>query len=331
MFHGANPCQKRSVQKEGVLSMPKATVGNLERKFHYEQVTGTPAALNRVITLPDINRPGLELAGYFSNSQTKRIVVIGGKEYRYIMDEMDEIAQRRVFEFITNEDTPCILITGNHPCPPVLKEIADRKDFPVFQTNRKTSQLVVNVTNYLDELLAPAQLIHAELVRIYGIGVLISGASGTGKSEIVLELVKRGHQLVADDRVDVYRVHNSLIGKTAQIISGYMELRGVGIIDVKRLYGITSVANSAEISFEICLEPYDPNTDYDRIGLEDKEYNEYLGIKIIRMRIPVTYGRPMATVIETAVTNYLLQQDGFDSAKEFEQLVLKEIERNRQE
>ncbi len=312
--------------------MPKTTVGDLERKFNYQQVTGTPAALNRVITLPDINRPGLELAGYFSNSQTKRIVVIGGKEYRYIQDEMDEINQRRVFEFLTGEDTPCILITGmNHPCPPVLKEIADRKDFPVFETHRKTSQLVVNVTNYLDELLAPSQLVHAELVRVYGVGVLITGASGMGKSEIVLDLVKRGHQLVADDRVDVFRIHNSLIGKTAQIIAGYMELRGVGIIDVKRLFGITSVANSANISFEVSLVPYDPDAEYDRIGLEEKEFSEYLGIKIVKMRIPVTYGRPMGTVIETAVTNYLLQQDGFDSAKEFEQLVLKEIEKNRQD
>ena len=309
--------------------MPKVTVGDLFSKFHWDQVSGTEKALERPITLPDINRPGLELAGYFSNSQTKRIVVIGGKEYRYIADEMDEISQRRVFEFITHDDTPCILITGDHVCPPILKEIADRKDFPVFQTMRKTSQVVVNVTNYLDELLAPASLVHAELVRIYGVGVLISGASGTGKSEIVLDLVKRGHQLVADDRVDIYRIHNSLIGKNAQIISGYMELRGVGIIDVKRLYGITSVANSSEISFEIVLIPYDPNTDYDRIGLEGKEYTDYLGIKVPKLTIPVTYGRPMATVIETAVTNYLLQQDGFDSAREFEDLVLKEIEKNR--
>lgn len=311
--------------------MDNVVVGTLVEKFHWEQVTGTSAALGRPITLPDINRPGLELAGYFSNSQTKRIVVIGGKEHRYITDEMDEIQQRRVFEFITHDDTPCILLTGDHSCPAVLQEIADRKNFPVFETHRKTSQLVVNVTNYLDELLAPAELIHAELIKIYGVGVLITGTSGTGKSEIVLDLVKRGHQLVADDRVDVYRIHNSLIGKTAQIISGYMELRGVGIIDVKRLYGITSVAPSAEITFEIVLEPYNPERDYDRVGLEDTRYSEYLGIKIPKLIIPVTYGRPMGTVIETAVTNYLLSQDGFDSAKEFEQLVLKEIEKNRRE
>lgn len=311
--------------------MPKTTVRELEQKFHWERVAGSEEALSRPITLPDINRPGLELAGYLSHSQTKRLIVIGGKEYRYITDEMDEISQRRVFEFITHDDTPCILLTGGHECPPILREIADRKDFPVFQTKTKTSQVVVNVTNFLDELLAPAILLHGELVLIYGVGVLITGPSGMGKSEIVLELIKRGHQLVADDRVDLYRIHNSLIGKTAQVISGFMELRGVGIIDVKRLYGITSVAQAAEISFEISLVPYDPNAKYDRIGLEARKYTDYLGIPVCKMTIPVTYGRPMSTVIETAVTNYLLQRDGFDSAKNFEEQVLLEIERNSRE
>lgn len=311
--------------------MPKAVVRDLEDKFHWQQVAGNSKALKRPITLPDINRPGLELAGYFTNSQTKRIVVIGGKEYRYITDEMDEIQQRRVFEFITHVNTPCIIITGDRNCPPVLREIANRKNFPVFQTPRRTSTVVVNVTNYLDELLAPSTLVHAELVQIYGVGVLITGASGTGKSEIVLDLVKRGHQLVADDRVDVYRIHNSLVGKTAQLISGYMELRGVGIIDVRRMYGVTSVADSATISFEIALQPYDPGTDYDRLGLEDKQYTSFLGIEVLKMVIPVNYGRPMATVIETAVTNYLLLREGFDSAKEFEDRVLEEIERNKLE
>jgi HPr kinase/phosphorylase len=308
-----------------------AVVRNLEEKFHWKQVCGDWKALRRPITLPDLNRPGLELAGYFSNSQTKRIVVIGGKEYRYIHDQMDEVSQRRAFEFLTNENTPCIIVTGGRDCPAVLKEIADRKNFPVFQTVHKTSSVVVNTTNYLDELLAPSMLVHGELVKVYGVGVLITGASGTGKSEIVLDLIKRGHQLVADDRVDVYRIHNTLVGKTAQMIAGYMELRGVGIIDVQRMYGVTSVSDSATISFEINLEPYDENYEYDRLGLEDKQYTEYLGMKVLKMVIPVTYGRPMATVIETAVTNYLLLREGFNSAREFEELVLREIQKNKEE
>lgn len=308
----------------------KAVVKNLVEKFHYQLVTGDEESLCRPITLPDINRSGLELAGYFTSSQVNRLVLIGGKEYRYIEDEMDEVNQRRAFEFLTNEKTPCIILTNGNPCPQVLKEIAERKNFPVFQTDQRTSSVVVNVTNYLDEILAPSQILHAELVRIYGVGVLITGASGMGKSEIVLDLVKRGHQLVADDRVDIYRIHNTLIGRTAQLIEGFMELRGVGIIDVKRMYGITSVADSAEINFEISLEHFDQNADYDRLGLEDKTYTEYLGIQILHMNIPVTYGRPMATIIETAVTNFLLLREGFDSSKEFEERVLQEIIRNKE-
>ena len=307
----------------------KAEVRNLEEKFHWRMITGNEASLNRPITLPDINRPGLELAGYFNNSQVKRLVVIGGKESRYIADEMDEINQRRVFEFLTNEKTPCIIITNGQPCPPVLEEIANRKNFPVFITNSRTSIVVVNITNFLDEMLAQSVIVHAELVRVYGVGVLITGPSGLGKSEIVLDLVNRGHQLVADDRVDVYRIHNSLVGRTAQVIEGFMEMRGVGIIDVKRMYGVTSVAERSDIDFEIALESFKPDEDYDRLGLEDKEYTEYLGISIMKMKIPVTFGRPMATIIETAVKNYLLLREGFDSAKEFEERVLEEITRSQ--
>lgn len=309
--------------------MVKADVKMLEEKFHWPLVAGNELSLRRPITLPDVNRPGLELTGYFTNSQTKRIVVLGGKEYRYIEDEMDEISQRRVFEFLTNEKTPCIIVTNDYECPDILKEIASRKNFPVFSTKQRTSTVMVNVTNYLDEVLAPSEIVHAELVKIYGVGVLITGASGMGKSEIVLDLVKRGHQLVADDRVDIYRIHNTLVGRTAQLIEGYMELRGVGIIDVKRMYGITSVTPSSEIHLQIDLEPYKQDVDYDRLGLEENAYKEYLGISVMKMSIPVTYGRPMATIIETAVTNYLLLREGFNSSKEFEERVLEEIAKNR--
>ncbi|MCF0259769.1 MAG: HPr(Ser) kinase/phosphatase [Erysipelotrichaceae bacterium] len=307
----------------------KAEVKMLEEKFHWPLVAGNEESLHRPITLPDINRPGLELTGYFTDSQRKRIIVIGGKEHRYIMDNMDEISQRRVFEFLTSDKTPCIIVTNDYECPPLLQEIASRKNFPVFTTDQRTSTVMVNVTNYLDEVLAPSQIIHAELVSIYGVGVLITGASGMGKSEIVLDLVKKGHQLVADDRVDIYRVHNSLVGRTAQLIEGYMELRGVGIIDVKRMFGITSVTPSAPVDLEIVLEKYKDNMDYDRLGLEEKTYSDYLGIQILRMVIPVTYGRPMSTIIETAVTNFLLLREGFDSSREFEERVLEEIARNR--
>ncbi len=174
-------------------------------------------------------------------------------------------------------------------------------------------------------------ILHGELVRVHGVGVLISGKSGMGKSEIVLELIQRGHQLVADDRVDCFRIHNQLIGRPTPMIEGFMELRGVGIIDVEKMYGIASITKQTNIDLMITLESFRNTSDYDRVGIEEKTYQEILGIKILEMRIPVSAGRPMATIIETAVMNYLLLIQGTDSAKEFEERVLKEIAKNRDE
>ena len=197
-------------------------------------VCGDSNSLNRPLTLADTNRPGLELAGYFPDTQTKRLVVLGDKEIGYIVEQMDEISQRRSFEFLTGEKTPCIVIAHGHECPPILKEIAQRKNFPVFKTEHQTSHAIVSITNYLDECLAESVIIHGELVRVFGVGVLITGRSGMGKSEIALELIKRGHQLVGDDRIDCYKIHDELVGRTTPMLEGFMELRGVGIINVSR-------------------------------------------------------------------------------------------------
>lgn len=311
--------------------MNKVCVKHLAQKFMWEIVCGDAASLDRPITLPDTNRPGLELAGYFPDSQTKRLVILGEKEMGYIEEEMDEISQRRSFEFLTSENTPCIIVAHGYDCPKVLKEIAQRKNFPIFKSPQKTTAVVVSVTNYLDECLAESVILHGELVRVHGVGVLITGKSGMGKSEIALELIKRGHQLVADDRVDCYAMHNMLIGKTAPLLEGFMELRGVGIINVGRMFGVGSYARRTEIELQIDLEPYDSNHDYDRVGIEEKEYAEILGVKIMRIRIPVSSGRPMSTIIESAVTNFLLLKEGLDSAKEFEERVLTQIAMNKEE
>lgn len=302
---------------------------NLVEKFKWIVATGNAQALERELTLPDTNRPGLELAGYFPDTARKRLIILGAKEIGYISDEMDEVSQRRSFEFLTGTMTPGIVITNGKPCPPVLQEIAARKNFPICLTKEKTTYVVNNVTNYLDELLAKSVILHGELIQVYGVGVLIRGKSGMGKSEIVLELIKRGHQLVADDRVDCYRIHNTLIGRATPMIEGFMELRGVGIIDITRMFGITSIASQTEISLQITLDRFENRTDFDRVGIEDKKYAEILGIQILDVDIPVSSGRPMATIIETAVTNYLLLKEGIDSAKEFEERVLREIAHNR--
>lgn len=311
--------------------MQEVKVKHLAQRFMWEIVTGDSESLERIITLPDTNRPGLELAGYFPDSQTKRLVILGEKEIGYIEEEMDEISQRRSFEFLTSDNTPCIIVAHGYECPAILKEISERKNFPVFKTPNRTTDVVVGVTNYLDERLAESVILHGELVRIHGVGVLITGKSGMGKSEIALELIKRGHQLVADDRVDCYAMHNTLIGKTTPLLEGFMEFRGVGIINVGRMFGVGAYANQTEIELQIDLEPYDSDANYDRVGIEEKEFSEILGVKIMRIRIPVSSGRPMSTIIETAVINYLLLKKGWDSAKEFEERVLAQISINKKE
>ena len=312
-------------------TQPTISVKDLAAKFNWERVTGDEESLQRKLVTAETNRSGLELAGYFPNTVTKRLTILGDKEILYIEQEMDEVSQRRSFEFLTGEDTPAIVIAHGHECPAILAEIAIRKNFPIFKTAVETAHTIVNVTNYLDEKLAHSIIIHGELMRIYGIGVMITGPSGMGKSEIALELIKKGHQLIADDRIDCYRIHNVLVGRTPKMLEGFMELRGVGIINVGRMYGVGAFAHQTNIDFQIELVSFDGNEEYDRVGIEEKEYSEIMGVKILKMRIPVSGGRPMSTIIETAVTNYLLLQDGFDSAKEFEEMVLKKIAANKEE
>lgn len=304
---------------------------DLVAQFNWERVTGDDATLERLLETAATNRPGLELSGYFPNTAAKRLAILGDKEIGYIEQEMDEVSQRRSFEFITGEDTPAIVICHGHECPPILAEIALRKNFPIFRTPVETAHTIVNVTNFLDEKLAHSIIIHGELMRIHGVGVMITGNSGMGKSEIALELIQKGHQLVADDRIDCYRIHNQLIGRTPKMLEGFMELRGVGIINIGRMYGVGSFAHQTQINFQIELVPFDGNEEYDRVGIEEKEYSEIMGLKILKMRIPVSGGRPMSTIIEAAVTNFLLLQEGFDSAKEFEEMVLKAIAGNKTE
>lgn len=311
--------------------MKELIVKNLLEEFQWEMVAGDEESLNRPVELADTNRPGLELAGYFPDTLTRRLVVIGEKERRYIEEEMDQVSQRRSFEFLTNEETPAIVICHRQTVPEALIDIAQRKNFPVFKTDVVTSRAIINITNYLDEQLAESMIIHGELMRIFGVGVLITGKSGMGKSEIALELIKKGHQIIADDRVDCYHMHNSLIGRTPELLEGYMEMRGVGVINVIRMFGVGAFSTQVQIRLHIVLEPFVNAEEYDRVGIEEKEYTDIFGIKILKMRIPVSAGRPMATIIETAVTNYLLIRNGIDSAKEFEQRVINKIEENKEE
>ena len=292
-------------------------VRTLVENFDFIQITGDDASLERPIVIADTNRPGLELAGYFENSQQKRLVILGDKEIAYIAT-MSVHKQRKSFDFITNEQTPAIIVTKGHKCPDVLKRYAKRKNFPIFLSSSPTYRLIVDIVAFLDEQLATSMCIHGGLLSIYGKGVLIRGESGMGKSEIALELIKRGHLLVADDRVDCYRIHNKIVGKAPELLREMLEIRGIGVINVSRMFGVSSVLPKAD-------------QDYDRVGIEEKKHENILGIDIPKIVVPVREGRSMAVIIESAVTNYMLSVMGMDSAKEFEQRVLDYIEKNKNE
>ena len=305
-------------------------VRTLVETFDFIQITGDDASLERPIVIADTNRPGLELAGYFENSQQKRLVILGDKEIAYIAT-MSVHKQRKSFDFITNEQTPAIIVTKGHKCPDVLKRYAKRKNFPIFLSSSPTYRLIVDIVAFLDEQLATSMCIHGGLLSIYGKGVLIRGESGMGKSEIALELIKRGHLLVADDRVDCYRIHNKIVGKAPELLREMLEIRGIGVINVSRMFGVSSVLPKAEINFQVNLEPWKADQDYDRVGIEEKKHENILGIDIPKIVVPVREGRSMAVIIESAVTNYMLSVMGMDSAKEFEQRVLDYIEKNKNE
>jgi len=306
----------------------KVTVKDLMDKLGCECITGNQEALKREIKVPDANRPGLELTGYYLHSQRERVVILGNKEMGFI-NGMSNEAQYSSFDFLTQKETPCIIITRGASCPTRLKEIAERKNFPVLLCKEKTSRAMVEIVTFLDGELAPVETIHGVFLQIYGKGVLLTGESGSGKSEIALELIKKGHLLVADDRVDCSLVHDQIIGEAPEILKQMLEIRGVGIINVSKMFGVASVLDKAPVDLNIHIEPWNPNQDYDRIGIETKKYKDIFGVQIPKLVIPVKEGRSMAVIIESAVTNYLLSSVGQDSAKEFEERVLQFIEKNR--
>lgn len=298
----------------------KVAIREIKEFFNYRQITGNDDSLNRWVVVPDVNRPGLELSGYQKLTEPRRVVIIGSKEMEYI-NEMDENIQRERFKLITDALTPMILITRNFECPLVLKEIAEANNFPIFSSDGPTFRDMVDLITFLDERLAPSDTLHGVLMSVYGIGVLITGESGMGKSEIALELIKRGHVLVADDRVDVSRIHNVIVGRAPMLLEGMLEIRGIGIIDVSKMFGASSLLKKFNININIKLEKFDNNVNYMRVGNEETQKTNILGLEIPTLVLPVKEGRSMGVIVESAVTNYRLTEEGFNSAKEFEKRV----------
>ncbi len=267
------------------------------------------------VTVPDINRPALQLTGYFDHFASERIQVIGYVEFTYLMQLAREERNSR-FEAFISKKIPCVIFTTmTEPDEDMLK-LANQYGVPVLVTERTTSSFLAEIIRWLNVQLAPSISIHGVLVDVYGEGVLIMGESGIGKSEAALELIRRGHRLVSDDAVDIRKVsERTLVGSAPDITKHFIELRGIGIVDVKNLYGVESVKDTQSIDLVIKLEAWNRERQYDRIGLNE-EYTEFLGNKVVCHSVPVRPGRNLAVIVEAAAVNHRQKKMGYNAAQE---------------
>ena len=302
-------------------------VKDLLKMSRLSQEYGDKVLLEKEIKTSDISRPGLEMTGYFDFYTPERIQLIGMKEWSYLM-KMSSHNRHQVLLKMFQPETPVIIIARNLEIPKEMIDAADEKQVAILRSKASTSRLSGEISSYLDSRLAERTSVHGVLMDIYGMGVLIQGDSGIGKSETGLELVKRGHRLVADDRVDIYAKDEvTHWGEPAEILRHLLEIRGVGIIDVMSLYGASAVKDSSQVQIAVYLENYDTQKTFDRLG-NDTEELEVAGVRIPRIRIPVKTGRNISVVIEAAAMNYRAKQMGYDATKIFEERLTDLISRN---
>ena len=265
----------------------------------------------------ELNRPGLQFVGYFDFFAHERPQVIGKVEMAYLDSLSDEVRVERLQRFFAY-DMPCIIICRGMRPPEELLTMAKEHDVPVLATEMVTTKFFMRAINYLGRELAPRSTLHGVLVDVYGVGVLITGESGVGKSETALELVKRGHQLVADDVVDICRVNdNRLVGQSPENIRHFMEIRGIGIIDIRAMYGVSAVMTNRSIDMVIHLEPWKEKKSYDRLGLSE-DFTTIMDVKVPQIVLPVRPGRNLAIIVEVAARNFSLKQMGYSAAKELD-------------
>ena len=298
----------------------------IKQQFNLEQITGDDNSLNRWVIAPDVNRPGLELSGYLESNDLKRVVVIGTKEYEYMIKQDREIQKQR-FEIITDSFTPCIILSEGCGQLEELENLCRYRNFPLFRYEGKTYQLIVDLVSYLSEELAPTDNLYGVMMNIYGKGVMITGKSGIGKSELALDLINRGHMLVADDVVDVSRVHNDIICHAPNLLKKMLEIRGLGIVDVTKLFGANTYLNKCELDFVINLVRLEEAGNKDRLNPVN-ETLDVLGLEVPMLVIPITEGKSLSVIIESAVVNQILKSQGVDTNEEFKEAFRKEIERN---
>lgn len=295
--------------------MPKITALKLKENFNLELISGGEG-IHRPITTSDISRPGMEMAGYFNYYPAKRVQLLGKTEMTFFDQLADDVKKDRM-ERLCTYDTPAIIISRDLEVPVQLINASTIVGVPVMRSNLTTTRLSSTLTNYLEEQLAPISAVHGVLVDIYGIGVLITGSSGIGKSETALDLVRRGHRLVADDSVEIRKQHDGmLVGRSPELIRHLLEIRGLGIINVMTLFGAGAVRPFKRIALVINLEIWDQKKSYDRLGI-DEEAMRIFNTDIPRLTIPVRPGRNLAVIVEVAAMNFRLKLMGINAAQEF--------------
>lgn len=293
------------------------SVDYLVQKLKLDVYYGADFLANKQIEVSDISRPGLELTNYFNFYPKERIQLLGRKEITYSQDSLDKDTRLKIYRQMAADETPVFVISRGLTIPIELRQACEEKKIPILRSNTSTSQLLSNLTTFLEGRLAKRESIHGELLEIYGLGVLITGDSGIGKSEAALGLIQRGHRLIADDRLDIYRQdEETVIGEAPKILRNLLEIRGVGIIDVMNLFGVVSVKKRTTINFVVNLQNWDKESQFDRLG-NGEERERFFDVDIPKVTIPVKVGRNIGDIIEAAAMNFRAKNMGYDATKKF--------------
>ena len=295
--------------------MSKVEMKKIVQKMNLKNLTPDVPLEDRVVEVPDVNRPALQLTGFFDHFDCERVQIIGYVEYAFLLQKNEE-EKEAVYEELLSYKIPCIVFCRDLKPDDTLLEKANKAEIPVFSTSAQTSDFMAELIRWMNVELAPCISIHGVLVDVYGVGVLIMGESGIGKRESALELFKRGHRLVSDDVVEIHKVSDdTLVGTAPDITKHLIELRGIGIVDVKTLFGVLSVRETQNIDLVITLEDWNKDKEYDRLGLE-QESTEFLGNKVVCHQLPIRPGRNLAIIVETAAINHRQKEMGYNAAQE---------------
>lgn len=303
-------------------------LSELAEKMELKNLTPTVELKGKEVSIPEVNRPALQLSGFFDHFDSDRVQIIGYVEYTYLQT-LDHERKLKIYDELVTYKVPCIVYSRNLEPDKELLEKAEKQDIPIFQTEKQTSGFMAELIRWMSVKLAPCISIHGVLVDVYGVGVLIMGESGIGKSEAALELIKRGHRLVTDDVVEIRKVSDeTLVGSAPDITRHFIELRGIGIVDVKSMFGVQSVRETQNIDLVITLEDWSREKEYDRLGLEES-YTEFLGNKVVCHNIPIRPGRNLAIIVESAAVNHRQKQMGYNAAQELYKRVQENLAKNR--